>query len=82
MSIRMVASLVAAHGEEYAAKAKALDVRAELYTAADMPHGFFNRSPWTEVTAHKADEFLASLGYLKGPPTITLPPGAPRLEKR
>lgn len=71
-----------AHGEEYAAKAKALGVRADLYTAADMPHSFFNRSPWTEVTAQKADEFLASLGYLKGPPTIKLPAGAVRLEKQ
>jgi acetyl esterase/lipase len=71
-----------AHGEEYAAKAKTLGVRADLHIAADMPHGFFNRSPWTEVTAQKADEFLASLGYLKGAPTLKLPNGAPRLEKR
>ncbi|MCI0680958.1 MAG: alpha/beta hydrolase [Gemmataceae bacterium] len=70
------------HGEEYAAKAKKLGVRGELYTALDMPHGFFNRSPWTEVTAQKADEFLASLGYLQGPPTVKLPAGAPGLEKR
>jgi hypothetical protein len=47
-----------------------------------MPHGFFNRSPWTETTAQQADEFLASLGYLKGPPTIKLPPNAPKLEER
>ena len=71
-----------AQGEAYAAKAKNLGVRAEVYAAAGMPHGFFNRSPWTEVTAHKADEFLASLGYSKGPPTINLPPDGPQLDKR
>ena len=62
-----------AHGDEYVGKAKSAGVRAEMFTAADQPHGFFNRSPWTEVTAIQADKFLASLGYLKGEPTIKLP---------
>lgn len=69
------------HGKEYAAKAKELGVRADLWTAADMPHGFFNKSPWAEVTARKADEFLASLGYLSGEPTIKLPEAAPSLNR-
>lgn len=69
-------------GEEYAAKAKELGVRAELYLARKMGHGFFNRSPWAEVTARQADEFLASLGYLKGVPTVRLPEGAEELQKR
>jgi acetyl esterase/lipase len=69
------------HGREYAAKAKDLGVRAELYTAADQPHGFFNRAPWLHVTTRKADEFLVSLGYLKGEPTVVLPDKAPALEK-
>jgi acetyl esterase/lipase len=69
-------------GEEFAAIARDLGIRADLYTAVGLSHGFFNRSPWTEVTAKKADEFLASLGYLKGTPTIKLQPDAPRLEKR
>jgi len=68
------------HGAEYAEKAKALGVRAELHTAADQPHGFFNRSPWCEVTARKADEFLASLGYLKGEPNVRMPAEAPALK--
>ena len=41
-----------------------------LWTAADQPHGFFNRPPWHEATVRRADEFLASLGYLTGPPTL------------
>lgn len=71
-----------AQGEEYAAKANDLGIRADVYTATGLSHGFFNRSPWTEVTAKKADEFLASLGYVKGLPTIELPADAPRLKKR
>jgi acetyl esterase/lipase len=69
------------HGKEYQAKAKPLGGRVDLYTAADQPHGFFNRSPWTEVTAKQADEFLVSLGYLTGEPTIRLPEKAPALVK-
>lgn len=53
-------------GKEFVTKCKELGVRAELFTAADQPHGFFNREPWLTATAHKADEFLVSLGYLKG----------------
>lgn len=68
-------------GREYLAKAKELGSPAELYTAADMPHGFFNRSPWLEVTTRKADEFLRSLGYLTGEPTLKLPAGAKELKR-
>ncbi|HET6572773.1 MAG TPA: alpha/beta hydrolase, partial [Fimbriiglobus sp.] len=59
-----------AMGTEYVAKAKGLGVRAELYTAADQPHSFFNRPPWLEATTDRADRFLASLGYLTGEPTV------------
>jgi len=65
--------------DSYVAKAKSLGLRAELWTAADQPHGFFNRAPWAQVTVQKADQFLASLGYLKGEPTVKLPPSAPLL---
>lgn len=60
-------------GEEYVQKAKEVGSRAELFTAADQGHGFFNRSPWQERSLFAVDEFLASLGYLKGPPTLTRP---------
>ena len=62
-----------AGANQYLAKAKPLGLRAELWTAADQAHGFFNRDPWTHVTARKADEFLVSLGYLKGEPTVKIP---------
>ena len=71
-----------AHGDEFLEKSRKLGNRCELFTAADMPHGFFNRTPWIETTARQADVFLASLGYLKGEPTIKLPAGAKALELR
>jgi len=67
-------------GKEYVAKCKELGVKAELYTAAEQPHGFFNRDPWQGVTTRKADEFLKGLGYLKGVPTLKLPAKAPELK--
>ncbi len=52
--------------EEYVARAKALGVKAELYTAKDQGHAFFNRSPWQERTLARSEQFLTSLGYLEG----------------
>ena len=67
---------------QYLAKAKPMGLRAELWTAAHQAHGFFNRTPWTQVTAWKTDEFLASLGYLKGEPKVKLPEAAPTLTRQ
>ena len=70
---------LAPQGHEFLTKGKSLGVRVELYTAADQPHGFFNRPPWCELTARAADRFLVSLGYLNGEPTVKVPDGAPGL---
>jgi len=48
--------------------------RCELLTWEGLPHGFFNKGryddkPFVE-TVRAADEFLASLGWLEGEPTI------------
>ena len=59
-----------AHGRAFVKKSLALGNAVELWTAAGQPHGFFNRAPWHEATVRKADEFLASLGWLAGPPTM------------
>lgn len=67
-------------GDAYVKKAREIGLRAEMWTAADMPHGFFNKEPWIQVTARKMDEFLMSLGYLGGNPTIKLPENAPELK--
>ena len=60
-------------GDEYWKKAESLGVRADKYLAEGQGHGFFNNSPWRERTLIAADKFLASLGFLKGEPTITVP---------
>jgi acetyl esterase/lipase len=69
-------------GRAMLARAKELGARVELYTAEGMPHGFFNKPPWTEITVRQADAFLASLGYLTGEPTIQPPAGATQTLKR
>ena len=61
-----------AFGDEYWKKAESLGVRADKFIAEGQGHGFFNRGPWQEKTTIAADKFLASLGYLKGEPTITV----------
>jgi len=68
-------------GKEFIQKTKALGVEARMYLAPDQPHGFFNRSPWLERTAYLMDGFLAAHGYLKGKPTLELPPGGVVLTK-
>jgi acetyl esterase len=57
-------------GEEFLARSKSLGHRSEIMLADGVGHGFFNRAPWQERTLKRADEFLAALGYLQGPPTI------------
>lgn len=70
-----------AGGDEYITKAKALGLRAEMYAAPGMPHGFFNKEPWLQVTTRQMDVFLTSLGYLSGEPTLKLPEKASALVK-
>ncbi len=60
-------------GEEFISRSKELGNRAEMFTAEKQGHGFFNASPWREKTLSRADEFLVSLGYLQGKPTIKIP---------
>jgi len=60
-------------GEEFLQRSEELGHRAEMFTAEKQPHGFFHRSPWREKTLLRTDEFLLSLGYLQGKPTIKVP---------
>jgi len=64
-----------AHGQAMLAKSKEAGNRVELWTADGQPHTFFNRPPWKQLTLIEADEFLVSLGYLKGKPTVEAPAG-------
>lgn len=70
-----------AQGVEYAAKARELGLDVELWLAPDKPHGFFNDTPWLEVTTLRLDQYLTKLGYLSGEPTIVLPKNAPLLKQ-
>ena len=61
---------------DFAGQLNAAGVRVELYTAAGQKHGFFNDregSPWHALVVRQTDLFLASLGYLKGDPTVAIP---------
>jgi acetyl esterase len=63
-------------GRDFARQLIAAGTRAEFYTAAGQQHGFFNRfadSPWHALVLRQTDLFLASLGYLKGNPTVGIP---------
>jgi acetyl esterase/lipase len=75
------ADALKAGGDEYVSKARALGLRAEMWSAPNMPHGFFNREPWIQVTARQVDQFLGSLGYLGGEPSLKLPANAPAMVK-
>jgi acetyl esterase/lipase len=62
-----------AQGEEYMKRMHELGRNCELFKAEGQRHSFFNRAPWQERTLARADEFLASLGYLDGTPTLKVP---------
>jgi acetyl esterase/lipase len=57
-------------GQRFIVKSRSLGNRADLWMAGGQAHAFFNRTPWREATIIKADEFLVSLGYLQGRPTL------------
>lgn len=56
-------------GEAFVARSKELGHQAELDTAPDVGHGYFNRAPWKERTLARADKFLTTLGYLSADAT-------------
>jgi acetyl esterase/lipase len=60
-------------GQEFIQRSKELGHRSEMFEAEKQPHGFFHKTPWKEKTLVRADEFLVSLGYLQGKPTIKVP---------
>ena len=63
-----------ATSEVFAAKMKAAGNRCELVGYEGEGHGFFNygrgNNRFFRETLIKTDEFLASLGYLTGPPQV------------
>ena len=59
--------------KRFQANMKAAGVRCEAVYYDGQPHGFFNDAPWKSRTLLEADKFLASLGWLAGPPTMKEP---------
>lgn len=57
-------------GKEFVKRAETLRLNVNLFTADKQKHGFFNRSPWLETTTRRVDQFLKSIGYLEGEPTL------------
>ncbi len=52
---------------------KQAGVRCEAHVYPKAGHGFFNKDPYQTLTLIEADKFLASLGWLQGPPMLTVP---------
>lgn len=59
--------------DRFAKRAGELKVRCEREVYEGQPHAFFNRSPYHEQTAERADRFLQSIGYLQAEPKVELP---------
>lgn len=59
--------------ERFQAAMKSVGVRCDTHYYAGQAHSFFNKDPYKTRTLIEADKFLASLGWLKGPPTVTEP---------
>lgn len=53
--------------------------QVEVWLAEGMPHGFFNKQPWQNVTLAEADRFLVRQGLLSGEPTLPATEGNFRL---
>ncbi|HEX4148276.1 MAG TPA: alpha/beta hydrolase, partial [Pirellulales bacterium] len=74
--------------ERFQAAMKAAGVRCEAFIFTGQPHGFFNHEPWKTKTLFDTDKFLASIGWLQGPPTVqepdtsNAPPPAEKKKKR
>jgi hypothetical protein len=69
-----------AGGRDFVRQSTAQGNRAEVWVAEGQKHGFFNdrprgAGPWHALTLANTDEFLASLGYLSGKPTVRAPEG-------
>jgi acetyl esterase/lipase len=58
---------------EFEAAMKKAGRRCDAHVYPKAAHGFFNKDPYLTLTLIEADKFLASLGWLRGPPTIKPP---------
>jgi acetyl esterase/lipase len=61
---------------DFEAEMKKAGARCDAHVYPGAAHGFFNRDPYFTRTLIETDKFLASLGWLTGPPTIAEPAAA------
>ncbi len=59
--------------QDFQAGMKQAGVQCQVLMYEGQGHGFFNKEPWRTRTLIAADKFLASLGWLKGAPTVSDP---------
>lgn len=59
--------------EDFQAGMKKAGVRCDVFFYDGQDHGFFNHEPYRTQTLIEADKFLASLGWLQGPPALKAP---------
>jgi len=55
---------------DFEAAMKTAGVRCDAHVYPNAGHGFFNKDPHFTTTLLETDRFLASLGWLQGPPTL------------
>jgi acetyl esterase len=51
---------------------KNVAARCNAHVYPNAGHGFFNRDPYFTQTLMETDKFLASFGWLQGPPTLSM----------
>jgi acetyl esterase/lipase len=56
---------------DFEAQMKKIGSRCDTHVYPGAGHGFFNKDPHYSLTVIEADKFLASLGWLKGAPTVS-----------
>jgi acetyl esterase/lipase len=56
--------------KEFEAEMKKAGIRCDTHIYPNAGHGFFNKEPHFGKTLIEADKFLASLGWIEGPPTL------------
>ena len=61
------------HGTNFSKLASQFNVRSDLHLYPGVGHTFWRRAGFDDELIYVLDEFLGSLGYLEGPPTIRRP---------
>jgi len=59
--------------KDFEADMKKAGVRCDTHIYPKAEHGFFNKEPFFTPTLTETDKFLASLGWIKGEPTLKSP---------